>query len=183
MTRMISSRLLLLATLLVCFTLSGLIAGPILKRPRLFDELRAFADISRVQIEIDPLPKALAEVDLYPATIRERIVASLNEDDIRITDDTSAPKLHVKSVTMSSEEYPDAVGYLLVVDLVQMTRIVRLDEQLLLPTATISLYAIKPKADVARAYLDTVDDALKRVRTAIRWSSDERSRRDGEIGG
>jgi hypothetical protein len=179
MTRTISSRLPLLVAVLSSCMLGSLVAAPILHRPKIFDELRAFADIPRLQIEVDPFPEALAAVGVRRATIRDRVEAALKKGNIQVTDDTSAPKLHLKSVTMSDERYPDAVGFILIIDLVQMTRIVRLDEKLFLATATIPMYAIKPKAELARAFRDAVDEGLIRVTAAIRMASDNRATRHG----
>lgn len=183
MPRIISFRFLIPVALLICFMLGSLTAAPILRRPKVFDELRAFADIPRLQIEIDPLPQALTDVGLYSSMIRQHIEDTLQESNIHVTDDTSLPKLHVKSVTMSSERYPDAVGFILFLDLVQKIYIPRLDTDLLLPTATIPMYAIKPKADLARAFLDTVGKGLVQVTNAIQLASAERARPDGENAG
>ena len=41
------------------------------------------------------------------------------------------------------------------------------------------MYAFKPKAELARAFRDAVDEGLIRVTTAIRLASDDRARVPG----
>lgn len=176
MNRLISTRLLVLVAVLSGFMLGSLAAATFMRRNKVFEELRAFADIPSLRVDVDPLPPALTDVNLRADMIRERVENVIEKSEIKLTDDPSAPKLHLKTAVISDEMYPDVVGFILFIDLVQKTRIVRLDEEIFLPTATIPLFALRPKAELARTFSDKVDDGLRRVTVAIQMASDNRAR-------
>ncbi len=152
--------------------LGTLVASPIVNKPKIVDERRAFADISHLQIRINPLPFAMRNAGMDEDTMRRHVTRRLESADVEITDIADEPKLSFTAVTMDHDSCPGTVGYIVFVDLVQRTRIVRLEDELILPTATIPVFAMKPEEELADAVRDSIDSALDRVLQAIRLSSD-----------
>ena len=154
------------------FGLMGtLVASPMVNQIKIVDERRAFANISHLQIQVNPLPHAMREEGMDEDALRRHVKRRMEAADIEITDDVNEPKLSFTTVAMDHNSCPGTVGYIVFVDLVQRTRIVRLEDELVLPTATIPVFAMKPKEELADAVRDSVDTALDRVLQAIRLTS------------
>jgi len=163
---------LLLAVGVTCGAFIPLAAGPALQEYRqLADEERAFANIDRLQIEVLPLPKELETSGLRSKKIREQVAKACRAANITITDDASAPKLVITSTTKVNDRHPDTVVYAIFLDLVQRTHLIRLDEELLLPTATYVLFAGKAKDKLAGAVHDSVDEGIAAVLNSIDYAS------------
>lgn len=135
------------------------IGGPFLNAPApLPDEVRALGELRQVHLVVDPLAPALVEAGIEREAVYEQAARLLAEGGLELAED--APTLVLKSAAMTEPSIRDAVAFVFFMDFVQAVRVLRLGEDLVVPTTTVPAYGMVRKGRLAEAVTDAVERGI-----------------------
>ena len=115
-------------------------AAPILKRPRLSDEFMALVNLSRINVEVSPLPKELIHFALRDADVFEQTKRLLSGAGFEIVDTDQASRLPRVQITIeirSDLRSRNTFAFIMFLDVYQKAHLHRLGVDLVIPTTRI----------------------------------------------
>ncbi|MAE63777.1 MAG: hypothetical protein CMJ18_05850 [Phycisphaeraceae bacterium] len=136
---------------------TSVLAAPILQKPeKMPDELRALGRIRKVGLRVGLLDDYLQDIGIGKKDLLDPARAVLEQSGFEPVEEETTPRIDIKSITMRNGRYEGAVGFVIFIDFVQRARVLRLDTDLNLPTATLPCFGLVDK-----------DDLKERIRTEI----------------
>jgi len=157
----LSNRTVLVGLILVLMVVA-IQAAPILPQClRLANEIRCLATISKVSIEIEPLPQLLLDAGVSSGRLEGVIRARLKAASIEVSQEDVMPRLVLKCVVVTDPAMPDAIAVILFLDVQQKVDLLRLNKQMVLPTATLLGSAQTKRDGLAFAALRECASATK----------------------
>lgn len=140
------------------------LAAPILPEAKSIpDEMRCLAGAKMVRVEFGEVPAALWKAGLRLADIKRQARRQLRAEGFRIVQGTEAPKVIVGFRAMADDSVPDATGFTAFLEIRQAVRVLRLDDEMILPTTTVLSYGLKKNDEVAVACLDHLASVLDKL--------------------
>ena len=121
------------------------IAAPIMPRKtRIPDEMRALAQLEKINIEYQAIPSQLARVGLRKADVQRLVQRRMRQHGFKLVSETDVPGITVSFRAMEDDTVPGALGHAAFLELRQSVRLMRLeDASMKLPTATVLAYGLK----------------------------------------
>ena len=133
------------------------VAGPVLPASRrLPDEVRCLADLKKVQVHVPPfigLPKDMA---VTRDVMRQWVVDRLTAADIEVSDEDDLPRVVLKLNIASDPKHPDTLGLNVIIGVHQKVFVERLDQTMIVPTATVSTVMLSTQADTPKDLAEIV---------------------------
>lgn len=165
-------------TTLSCFfgTLSLLVAiaytAPLLPhRERLPDEARCLANIDEVSIEAAPLPFLMKDAKLTSDMILNKVREVLETNGIAVSDKLGTPRLKIHAMTVSDQQDQAKIAAIVFIDVIQKVKVLRLDEDLTLPTATVLGRTMTTRDQLGKATLLQSEQAAHMFLTFLRQAN------------
>ena len=150
----------------VCLTVACVVtagAAPFVRqRQTLPGELRGLANIRRISLQINPLPAEFREVGLTTKKIMDKAKADLEEAGFEIADFDVTPRLVFTALALTDQTVPDAIGFVVFLDIQQHVRILRLEQELIVPTATLSDHGLKKYSALSTGVMERIEATIGR---------------------
>ena len=136
-------------------------AGPFINKPKVAmrDEMQGLANLRRVGLFINPLPRLLTGTDVTRDRLRTDIVKTLAGGGIEVLERETRPMLVLSVLTTHDRRDPDIHTVIIFVDIQQRVRIHRLEKDLSVPTATVITFDIGRRSGIAELVEELVRDA------------------------
>ncbi len=152
---------------------SALLAAPVGRDFReVPDELRVVANIKQLRVDVALLPAVLTEADVTRRQILEQATAKLTEVGFEVVEDEQAPLIMFTASTLEDPAMPDIIAYTVFVDVVQKVHLYRLEEDVTVPTATVSVQRLAKRSELVEELDDCIDQALDHFIRAERIASE-----------
>ena len=134
-------------------------AGPVLDKPRIPDELRSLAGMTKFRIQVDPII-GLSEKEVPSRDDLARLLGEdLERPGFEIGNEPHLPRLVLQVMVAKDSDQPDAVGLAMVLAVHQEAYFERLDRALTVPTASMSSAGLT----VRRRAQETIRDMTRRM--------------------
>lgn len=120
-------------------------AGPFMHSPpaAVPDELKCLADLRRVSLYVNTLPKQLRDAGMTAQGVQEAAHKQLTDAGFEIIEDPSAPMLVFTALALVDPTVPDSIAFVVFIDVKQKVLIYRLERDMVVPTATLSAHGVK----------------------------------------
>ncbi len=144
------SRLVGLFALLVVMVGVSLAAPILPRKPRLPDEVRCLTGLKRVNIGVDSLPPDLINAGASTTRLNDLLRDRLTKAGFEVVDDAGAPRLVVQCFTSADPQIPNVVSVTTLLGVNQAVVLKRLEEDMILPVATVVSTAVGNRNDLAK---------------------------------
>ena len=140
-------------------------------REKLPDEARCLADIDEVSIEAASLPFLLKDAKLTSDMILKKVKEVLETNGIAVSEKSGTPRLKLHAITVTEPQDQTKVAVIVFIDVIQKVKVLRLDEDLTLPTATVLGRTLTTRDQLGKATLLQSEQAAHMFLTFLRQAN------------
>ena len=138
-------------------------AGPMTEqRASLSDELLGLAKMRRISLRIRLLPHEMRNAGLTQKKLERVVKEQLTDAGFQIVDDDTTPRLVLTPLILTNENVHDTIGFIVYFDIQQRVRILRLDKEYVVPTATLSAHGIAKRATLSKSVRESVEETIRK---------------------
>lgn len=149
-------------------------------KPRLPDEQRCLANIKTVAVEVDILPRDVVAAGVTKDDLRKIMVATLEENGFQVTTEPVTPRLVLKILTLREDDRDDVMSLVLFLDIQQRVKLYRLDEDMILPTATVPAWQQFDPKELGVVIKDRTQYASSLLVQVVKMAANERIEEAGK---
>ena len=137
-------------------------AGPLTtRRASLPDEQLALANMRKVGLRINDLPHEMLISGLTRQKLEKVVKKQLTDAGFQIADDDTTPRLVLTPLILADESVRDTIGFIVFLDIQQRVRVLRLNEEYVVPTATLSAHGIAKRAALSEAVRERLEETTR----------------------